>query len=105
MLPFLYVRYWQAPVQGETAQIQVGTDKKMDVSLDIDRQFDIQGPLGTSIIEIHDGKIRFVNSPCRGKQCIHSGWLQHSGDFAACLPNHISVTIFGSDRVYDAINF
>jgi len=105
MLPYLYMKYWQAPVQGETAQILIGTDKKMEVSLDTDRQFSVEGPLGTSLIEVHEGKVRFVDSPCRGKQCVHSGWLQQTGDFAACLPNHISVAILGHDHVYDAINF
>lgn len=105
LLPFLFVRYWQAPAQGETAEILVGSDKKIEVSLNKDQQLNVEGPLGTSVIEVHDGKVRFVSSPCRGKQCIHSGWLQHSGDFAACLPNRISVAVLGEHRLYDAINF
>ena len=105
LLPILFTRYWQAPSQGQTAEILVGSDKKIEVSLREDRQLNVEGPLGTSVIEIHDGKVRFVHSPCRGKQCIHSGWLQHSGDFAACLPNRISVAVLGNKRLYDAINF
>jgi hypothetical protein len=105
LLPYLYMTYWQPSAQGETAEILVGSDKKMEVSLNTDQRFSVKGPLGTSVIEIHDGRIRFVDSPCRGKQCIHSGWLQQAGEFAACLPNHISVAVLGHERLYDAINF
>jgi hypothetical protein len=105
MLPYLFMKYWQPPEQGETAQILVGSDSKIEVSLKTDRRFNVEGPLGTSVIEVHDGKIHFVDSPCRSKLCIHSGWLQKAGDFAACLPNHISVTVLGHDQLYDAINF
>jgi hypothetical protein len=105
MLPFLYNRYWEEPVQGEDAEIMAGDDKKLKVSLNTNRRLNIEGPLGTSVLEVQDGRIRFVSSPCRGKQCIHSGWLQNTGDFAACLPNHISVTVRGNNRLYDAINF
>ena len=105
LLPFLFTRYWQAPAQGETAEILVGSDKKIEVSLNKDQVLNVEGPLGTSVIKVHDGKVRFVDSPCRGKQCIYSGRLQHSGDFAACLPNRISVAVLGKKRLYDAINF
>jgi len=105
MLPYLYMTYWQHSAQGETVQILAGTDKKIEIPLNADQHLTIEGPLGSSIIEIHAGKARFVESPCRGKQCIHSGWLQHTGDFAACLPNHISVAVLGNNSLYDAINF
>lgn len=106
MLPYLYMTYWQSSAQGETAQILIGSDKKIAVPLNTDQQFNVEGPLGTSIIEVHEGKVRFVDSPCRGKQCIHSGWLQHAGEFTACLPNHISLAVLGNGRLlYDAINF
>jgi hypothetical protein len=54
---------------------------------------------------VHDGRIRFVASPCTGKQCIHSGWLDNDGEFAACLPNLISITITGRNPRFDSINF
>jgi hypothetical protein len=50
-------------------------------------------------------RVRFLASPCRGKQCIRSGWLAHEGDFAACLPNGVAVEVLGPERGLDAINY
>lgn len=105
LLPYLYMNYWIPSARGDTAQILAGGAKEIKIHLDVDQRLNIEGPLGTSVIEIHQGKVRFVDSPCRGKQCIHSGWLQKTGDFAACLPNRISVAVLGHDLRYDAINF
>lgn len=102
----VYTTYWHPQQQaGTTARISVGRAEVLDVSLKRDQRLPIQGPLGTSVIEIHDGRVRFIDSPCRGKQCIHAGWLQHDGDFAACLPNGISITVGGGRHSYDSINF
>jgi len=101
----VYGTYWRPQQAGTTARISVGRNEVMDVSLKRDQRLPIHGQLGTSVIEVHDGKVRFIDSPCRGKQCIHAGWLQHDGDFAACLPNGISITVGGGRRSYDSINF
>jgi hypothetical protein len=99
-----YGIYWRPHGLGDVAKISVGRTETVSIPLDHDQRLPIQGPLGTTIIEIRDGKVRFVESPCRGKQCVHAGWLQHSGDFAACLPNGVSITVSGGTG-YDSINF
>lgn len=69
------------------------------------RRVEVDGALGVSHIEIKDAQVRFVDSPCSNKLCVHSGWHRHAGDTTACLPNQVSVRILGRDRRYDAINF
>jgi len=105
ILPWLYTHLWGNGSKGEFARIQVGRETPQVISLQRDQHLRLQGPLGTSVIEVHDGRIRFVDSPCTGKQCIHSGWLGHDGEFAACLPNLISITITGRNPQFDSINF
>jgi hypothetical protein len=58
-----------------------------------------------AVIEIKDGKVRFVSSSCHSKLCVLSGWHQHGGDQIACLPNRILVSLQSVDDRYDAINF
>ncbi len=65
---------------------------------------EIDGLLGKSRIEVRDGAIRFVTSPCKGKQCIHAGEINKSGQIIACLPNGLSLVVEGGMQ-YDAINF
>lgn len=78
---------------------------KILFSLRDTRDIRIAGPLGETLITIRKGQARFVSSPCAQKQCIHSGWLKRNGDFAACLPNRVSLFIAGREGAFDAINF
>lgn len=105
LLAFLFSRFWGDATQGEQARILVGGKEFGIVSLYKDQRLRIPGALGTSELEISAGKIRFVDSPCQGKQCIHTGWLALGGEVAACLPNRITVQVIGREPRFDAINF
>ena len=105
LLPGLYLRYWGD--QGPATAVRISASGQQDITLPLsgERRIHVHGPLGDSVIEIHAGRVRFVSSPCRGKQCVHSGWLSHSGELAACLPNGIMVSVIGRERQFDSINF
>ena len=105
LLPWLYIAFWGDGNSGELARIQVGKQTPVLISLQTAQRYTFAGPLGNSIIEVKDGRIRFISSPCKGKQCIHSGWLSKNGDFAACLPNLMSITVSGHHPRFDSINF
>lgn len=59
------------------------------------RELEFEGELDKAHLIIHDGCIEFVQSPCRDKVCIHMGQARKEGDFLACLPNRIIVTVEG----------
>ena len=103
-LPFVYLHYWQATTAGTNVRIMRGETLVRELALNKDQEINIDGPLGTSRLQIQNGKIRFIASPCSAKVCIHKGWLSHSGDFNACLPNRVSIEIMGQGE-YDSINF
>jgi len=105
LLPGLYARYWGD--EGPAASVRISASGQADITLPltVDRRYTVHGPLGDSIIEIRGGRVRFASSPCRGQQCVHSGWLARAGELAACLPNGIMVSVLGRDRRYDSINF
>ena len=103
-LPGLYLHYWQ---NGSSQQARILADEQLDriVPLFPDRTIEVNGRLGDSVLEIRDGRIRFRESPCRNRACIHQGWLSQAGQTAACLPNRVSVQLLGADPRFDAINF
>lgn len=70
-----------------------------------DRMVRVAGVLGDTVIEIRDGRVRVVASPCSQKLCLRAGWLESAGDATACVPNKVSVALLGEDRRFDAINF
>lgn len=105
LLPGLYIRYWGDTGPAESVRISASGQRDITLPLSGNHRFTVHGPLGNSVIEIHDGRVRFVSSPCRGKQCVHSGWLSHSGELAACLPNGIMLSVIGRGQRFDSINF
>lgn len=105
LLPAVYAATWNAGTEGTEVTIRSGRGAPQTVSLQQDRRLRIAGRLGDSVIEIRHGKARFLSSPCNSKICIHSGWLHETGEFAACLPNGVSMTVAGGRRRFDAINF
>jgi hypothetical protein len=105
LLPFLYLQFWGNHSRGEVVQIRVAGGKDMILPLDQDKTIKVAGALGTSVIEIHNRQVRFIDSPCQGKQCVLTGWLREDGQMAACLPNGVTVQIVGRDNHFDAVNF
>lgn len=87
--------YWQPRTVADRVEVRVGDGAPRQYSLDTQRHIEVHGALGTSVLEIEDGRVRFVSSPCRNKVCIHSGWLSMSGDATACLPNRVSIALRG----------
>lgn len=105
LLPWLYLTYWMPATQGDEIRIMVNGKERMAVSLHHDHRLTIEGALGPSIIDIHDGKARFAASPCPGKQCVHTGWVSHGGESATCLPNRVSLVVMGGEQRFDSIVF
>ena len=105
VMPFLYMHLWFGDEPATLVQIRNGSHTPVIEILQPDRKLRITGVLGESIIETSNGRIRFVSSPCTTQVCIRSGWLTHAGEFAACLPNRISLTLVGKNPRFDAINF
>jgi hypothetical protein len=105
LLGFLYSNYWRDAYLGNQAAIMVAGKHWLNVDLFQNQWIDVPGALGVSKIQVEDGKIRFVQSPCDSKQCIHQGWISQGGELAACLPNKVSVQVLSADPRFDSINF
>ena len=104
-LPLLYLHFWTDQEPATVLRMQVADMDPTVTPLTPDRHVQLAGPIGESIIEIRAGQARFLDSPCPGKVCVHSGWLREAGQLAACLPNRISIQLLGSRPRFDAINF
>jgi hypothetical protein len=105
LLPFLYINYWGNGNRGEQLVIHAAGEKTRIYPLHKNQHIEVNGVMGTNIIEIENGKARFINAPCQNKQCILTGRLDKDGDIAACLPNGVSIQIQGRDKRFDAVNF
>ena len=102
---WLYSLLWFSDGHGDFAQITIDKKEQQLVSLSKNQIIEMRGRTGISELEINDGRIRFTRSPCPNQICVHAGWLQHGGEFAACLPNRVAVEVVANNTLFDSINF
>lgn len=81
--------------QGPAVAVIKVKDTEYIYPLNQPRELEFEGVLDKAHLMIHDGCIEFMESPCRDKICIHMGQARKDGDFLACLPNRIIVTVEG----------
>lgn len=55
----------------------------------------VQGESVTNVIEIDGRRMRVAQSDCHDRVCVHSGWIERSGQIAVCLPNKMEIKITG----------
>ncbi|MDR0451803.1 MAG: NusG domain II-containing protein [Treponema sp.] len=63
--------------------------------LDAEETVEVPGPLGVTVVEIKDLRVRVVSSPCANQTCVASGHIGSGGQWTACLPNEVLVVIEG----------
>ena len=103
---WLYAIFWftnHTSGAAEIVVVQVAEHGPKEYSLKTNQIIDIKGHIGQSLIEIKQGKARFIHSACRNQFCVFHGWLSTPGDTTACLPNRVSITLKGNLSEYDAL--
>lgn len=89
--------FWPRPA-GEVAVIQTPAGEQT-VSLRKDTVVEVAGEGGISLtIEVAAGRVRVLSSDCPDQVCVHTGWLSHEGDAAACVPAGVSVRVAGGEE-------
>lgn len=56
------------------------------------------------VITVEKGRIRFSSADCPDKSCVHTGWIDRSGQTAACLPNRVLIKLVGGSSQVDIIS-
>lgn len=105
LLGTIFWLYWGQGGLSAQAAIYVEGRFWSKVDLYHSQQLEINGKLGISRLQIEDGKIRFISSPCSTQVCVRHGWIHVGGESVTCLPNGISVQVLSPDPRYDSINF
>ena len=79
---------------GGVAVLTWGEDgQTMEIPLNKDARYDVDTGLYTIHLEVKDGAIAFVDSPCPDHLCEGYGWLSRQDDWAACLPAKADVVV------------
>ena len=83
-----------------TTQVLIeGSGRRWVFPLDAEETVSVPGPMGNTVIRIHDSKVWVESSPCDNQVCVAAGELNSRGEFAACLPNAVMLMIEGYDDI------
>lgn len=95
---------WVHQVGSLEGRVVVRLDGKvfLEANLRLNRSIEVPGPLGTSRIEIRDGKVRVAADPSPRQLCVRQGWIPPGGA-VVCLPNRVSVE--NAAAGYDTLNY
>ena len=72
--------------------------------LDAEERVSVSGPLGESIVRIHNKEVWMEASPCVNQLCAAQGKIHRGGGWAACLPNGIFFVIEGDAGTQNEID-
>lgn len=76
-----------------------------EASLNRNRNFEIRGPLGTTVVTVENRRVRVAKDPSPRQYCVLQGWLSRAGEAALCLPNQVAVEVAGSAKRYDSLSY
>lgn len=96
----------RAGQKGSTALVEVNGREVKRVELEEGmgpRRMEVQGFVGTSVIEFRDCRARMVESACRDKLCVGMGWVGSGGESIVCLPNRVVVRITSEPTGVDTV--
>lgn len=62
--------------------------------LDKDGEYELNG--GTNILRIEDGKAYLIEANCPDHLCVKQGKVDKTGETITCLPNKLTVTVYGA---------
>ncbi len=81
------------PAAGQGAE--QGTEQQWIYPLDAEARVIVPGPLGETVVVIRDGAVQVISSPCPEKICVKTGRISKPGQWIACLPNRVFISIRG----------
>ncbi|TSA42114.1 MAG: hypothetical protein D4R58_00600 [Betaproteobacteria bacterium] len=91
--------------RAEKAIVRSGGKVVGEFPLAQDRIIPVPGPLGVSLIAIHQRRARVAQDPSPRQYCVKQGWLARQGEMAVCLPNQVSVELAGAKKLYDTLSY
>ena len=108
LIPFYY---FSSTSDNLVLKVQQGNELIKTLSLaDTDQEtvtFEVEGPIGTHIIEVNQGRVRVKEAPADDplKICEKTGWIDREGPIIVCVPNSLSIWLESTDSDIDGMSW
>jgi hypothetical protein len=70
-----------------------GSGRTWVFPLEAEERIAVPGPLGETVVGIGGGRAAVLSSPCANQTCVAAGHIGRPGNWTACLPNQVLVSI------------
>ena len=81
--------------EGARVIVRVDGQQVAAYSLLEDGEYSLNG--GTNILCIRDGKAYLTEADCPDHLCVKQGKVDQTGETITCLPNRLTVTVYGAE--------
>lgn len=81
--------------EGAYVLVRIDGTEVARYSLSDDGEYSLNG--GTNILCIKDGKAYLTDADCPDHLCVKQGKIDKSGETITCLPNKLTVTVYGAE--------
>ncbi|MDR0669000.1 MAG: NusG domain II-containing protein [Treponema sp.] len=82
-----------APGAGVPQVVVESDGRRWEFPLGATETIAVDGPLGDTVVELRERRVRVVSSPCTGQNCVAAGAIRGHGQWIACLPNRVMVSV------------
>ena len=82
--------------EGAGVVVKVDGVEVAEYSLSKNGTYPLNG--GTNILVIEDGRAYLSDANCPDKLCVHQGKISRTGEVITCLPNKLTVTVYGGEE-------
>jgi hypothetical protein len=90
-----FIPWLQTGLPGHAALVHVENKVVATLRLDKATELSVWGPLGETIVEVSEGKVRIKSDPGPQQRCVLQGWISRAGEALVCLPNRVLIQIPG----------
>ena len=99
----LYVSQRLGQTEGTVAVVRVDGQEVARYSLAVEGVYELNG--GTNTLVIENGKAYLSHADCPDLLCVKQGKISASGQVITCLPNRLTVTVYGGDSGVDIVAY
>ena len=97
VIPVMFLAINLFKKDGAYVVVRVDGKQVVKYNLSENGEYELNG--GTNTLRIEDGMAYLVYANCPDHLCINQGKIDQSGETITCLPNRLTVTVYGSDSV------
>ena len=87
--------------EGAYVMIRIDGEEVEQYSLSDEGTYALNG--GTNILHIEGEEAWLTEADCPDKLCVNQGKINRTGEVITCLPNKLTVTVYGTEDSVDII--